>query len=33
MDLFIDMAEAADEIGDSENADKDKRQTLKMQSL
>lgn len=29
MDLFIDIAEAADEIGDSENADKDKRQTLK----
>lgn len=29
MDLFIDIAEAADEICDSENADKDKRQTLK----
>lgn len=29
MDLFIDIAEAADEIGDSESADKDKRQTLK----
>lgn len=29
MDLFMDIAEAADEIGDSENADKDKRQTLK----
>lgn len=29
MDLFIDIAEAADEIGDSENADEDKRQTLK----
>lgn len=29
MDLFIDIAEDADEIGDSENADKDKRQTLK----
>lgn len=29
MDLFIDIAEAADEIGDSENADKDKRKTLK----
>lgn len=29
MDLFIDIAEAADEISDSENADKDKRQTLK----
>lgn len=29
MDLFIDIAEAADEIGDSENADKDKCQTLK----
>ena len=29
MDLFIDIAEAADEIGDSGSADKDKRQTLK----
>lgn len=29
LDLFIDIAEAAYEIGDSENADKDKRQTLK----
>ena len=29
MDLFINIAEDADEIGDSENADKDKRQTLK----
>ena len=29
MDLFMDIAEAADEIGDSESADKDKRQTLK----
>lgn len=29
MDLFIDIAEDADEIGDSENADKDKRKTLK----
>lgn len=29
MDLFIDIAEDADEIGDSGNADKDKRQTLK----
>ena len=29
MDLFIDIADAADETGDSENADKDKRQTLK----
>ena len=25
----MDIAEAADEIGDSESADKDKRQTLK----
>lgn len=33
MDLFIDIAEAADEIGDSENADKDKRQTLKNAEL
>lgn len=29
MDLFIDIAEAADEISDSESADEDKRQTLK----
>lgn len=29
MDLFIDIAEAADEIGDSGSADKDKRKTLK----
>lgn len=29
MDLFIDIAEAADEIGDSGSADEDKRQTLK----
>lgn len=29
VDLFMDIAEAADEIGDSESADKDKRQTLK----
>ena len=29
MDLFIDIAEAADEIGDSGSADKDKSQTLK----
>lgn len=33
MDLLIDIAEAADEIGDSENADKDKRQTLKNAEL
>ena len=33
MDLFIDIAEAADEIGDSENADEDKRQTLKNAEL
>lgn len=33
MDLFIDIAEAADEIGDRENADKDKRQTLKNAEL
>lgn len=33
MDLFIDIAEAADEIGDSGNADKDKRQTLKNAEL
>lgn len=33
IDLFIDIAEAADEIGDSENADKDKRQTLKNAEL
>lgn len=33
MDLFMDIAEAADEIGDSENADKDKRQTLKNAEL
>lgn len=33
MDLFIDIAEAADEIGDSESADKDKRQTLKNAEL
>ncbi len=29
MDLFIDIAEAADEIGDSGSVDKDKRKTLK----
>lgn len=29
MDLFIDIAEAADEISDSESGDEDKRQTLK----
>lgn len=33
MDLFIDIAEAADEIGDSGSADKDKRQTLKNAEL
>lgn len=33
MDLFIDIAEVADEIGDSESADKDKRQTLKNAEL
>lgn len=33
MDLFIDIAEAVDEISDSENADKDKRQTLKNAEL
>lgn len=33
MDLFMDIAEAADEIGDSESADKDKRQTLKNAEL
>ena len=29
----MDIAEDADEIGDSENADKDKRQTLKNAEL
>ncbi len=33
MDLFIDIAEAADEIGDSGSADKDKRKTLKNAEL
>ena len=33
MDLFIDIAEAADEIGDSGCADKDKRKTLKNAEL
>lgn len=33
MDLFIDIAEAADEISDSGSADKDKRQTLKNAEL
>ena len=33
MDLFIDIAKAADEIGDSGSADKDKRQTLKNAEL
>lgn len=33
MDLFMDIAEAADEIGDSGSADKDKRQTLKNAEL
>ena len=33
MDLFIDIAEAADEIGDSGSADKDKCQTLKNAEL
>lgn len=33
IDLFIDIAEAADEIGDSGSADKDKRQTLKNAEL
>lgn len=33
MDLFIDIAEAADEIGDSGNSDRDKHQTLKNSEL
>lgn len=33
MDLFIDIAAEADEIGDSGSADKDKRQTLKNAEL
>lgn len=33
MDLFIDIAEAADEISDSGSADKDKRKTLKNAEL
>lgn len=33
VDLFIDIAEAADEISDSGSADKDKRQTLKNAEL
>lgn len=33
MDLFMDIAEEADEIGDSGNSDRDKRQTLKNSEL
>ena len=33
MDLFMDIAEEADEIGDSGSADRDKRQTLKNSEL